>query len=67
MDAETRAVMLRLVKVLEEIAKATNPESPDENYRADDREGCLDWVFGSAEEAVAAARNLLDAQPAGKE
>ena len=45
-----------LVAALQSIADDTNPDSPEENYRADDREGCLDTVFATATRALAAAR-----------
>jgi hypothetical protein len=42
-----------LTKALETIAERTNPDAPDENYRADDREGCLDTVYSIASSALA--------------
>lgn len=42
----------RLRESLTRIAEHTDPESPEENYRADDREGCLDTVFAIARKAL---------------
>jgi phage-related minor tail protein len=39
------------VKALEKVQKATNAHDP-ESYGADDREGCLDYVFHQAETAL---------------
>lgn len=50
------AEVVGLVKALEAIATDTDPDSAEENYRADDREGCLDLVFGIATTALAAFR-----------
>ena len=41
-----------LVKALEKIKGHTDPDSIEENYRADDREGCLDCVFTIARAAL---------------
>lgn len=45
-----------MLAALERIAEHTNPDSPEENYRADDREGCLDTVFEIARAAIAKAK-----------
>jgi len=45
-----------LLEALSRIAEHTDPDSSDENYRADDREGCLDTVFALARDAIAKAR-----------
>ena len=45
-----------LVAAMESIAEHTHPAPPQENYRADDREGCLDTVFALAKCALAATR-----------
>lgn len=37
---------------LENIRDATDPDAVEENYRADDREGCLDYVFETARAAL---------------
>lgn len=44
-----------LLDALERIAAHADPDSPEENYRADDREGCLDTVFAIARRAIAKA------------
>lgn len=41
----------RLREALNEIADMTDPDG-DENYRSDDREGCLDAVFAAARAAL---------------
>lgn len=41
----------RLRSVLQDIAEMTDADNP-ESYRADDREGCLDTVFGVATESL---------------
>lgn len=52
-EAEAMREMLRRIK------EHTDPEPPEENYRADDREGCLDTVFSIASTAIA----RLEAKP----
>lgn len=44
-----------LYAALEKIQRMTDADD-DESYRADDREGCLDAVYGTAETALAKAR-----------
>jgi hypothetical protein len=44
-----------MIEALRRIAEHTDPDSPEENYRADDPEGCLDTVFSLAKRAIAAA------------
>lgn len=44
--------MRRMRAALEQIAEATDPDAVEENYRADDREGCLDYVFAKARAAL---------------
>jgi hypothetical protein len=44
-----------MLDALRRIAEHTDPDSPEENYRADDTEGCLDTVFSIAKRAIAAA------------
>lgn len=45
-----------LKTALNKIQVATDPDG-DENYRADDREGCLDYVFDVAKQALAEGEN----------
>jgi hypothetical protein len=47
-----------LVAALRDIREHTDPEPASENYRADDREGCLDTVFSVATAALRAAGEL---------
>lgn len=42
----------RLKDALRRIRRMTDADDPD-SYRCDDREGCLDAVFGVASEALA--------------
>lgn len=51
-----------MLDALRRIKEHTDPEPPEENYRADDREGCLDTVFSIASTAIA----RLDAKPAAE-
>jgi hypothetical protein len=44
-----------MLEALKRIAEHTDPDSPEENYRADDTEGCLDTVFSLATRAITAA------------
>lgn len=44
-----------MLKALQDIAEHTNPEPDTENYRGDDREGCLDLVFAGATDTIAKA------------
>jgi hypothetical protein len=50
----------KLLEALRRIAEHTDPDSPEENYRADDREGCLDTVFSIAKRAIAEASKSVD-------
>ncbi|HQR98111.1 MULTISPECIES: hypothetical protein [unclassified Polaromonas] len=53
-DATTqsqRAEIERLRAALEDVAECTDPDK-DDNYRSDDREGCLDAVFATASAAL---------------
>lgn len=54
-----RSDLEQAVQALEGIASATDPDSAEENYRADDREGCLDYVFATARAALTALRAHL--------
>lgn len=45
--------LLACVRALKEIAEMTDPDDED-NYRADDREGCFDAVYETAAQALAA-------------
>jgi hypothetical protein len=47
-----------LAKALEAIVEMTDPEPDGENYRADDREGCLDAVHEAARAALAEAQKV---------
>lgn len=48
-----------LVEALDAIREMTDPDDED-NYRADDREGCFDTVFETARTALSRARNTPD-------
>ena len=48
-----------LVDALKRIREHTDPEPASENYRADDREGCLDTVFSIATDTLEAAGEPL--------
>jgi small-conductance mechanosensitive channel len=52
---EVNADLLEALKTIEE---HTNPDSAD-NYRADDREGCLDAVYETAQAAIEKARGTI--------
>lgn len=52
-----RAARDEAVRALEVILGHTNPDEPN-NYRADDREGCLDGVFSEADRALTYIRAL---------
>jgi hypothetical protein len=54
-DVRLAAAAWDLLEALKRIAEHTDPDSPEENYRADDTEGCLDTVFSIAKRAIAAA------------
>jgi len=47
------ATIATLRAALESIAEHTDPDSEEENYRADDREGCLDTAHAIATAALA--------------
>jgi hypothetical protein len=61
-DQSSSAVSLEVIRLrkrieelktaLREIIAATDPDPINENYRADDREGCLDHVFATARAAL---------------
>jgi hypothetical protein len=57
-QAELRAALTLCADQLAQIRAANDPDDAD-SYRADDREGCLDWTFAAAEEAEKAARAAL--------
>jgi hypothetical protein len=42
-----------ILAALARIAEHTDPDAEEENYRADDREGCLDAVYAIAKAAIA--------------
>ena len=51
MRQAAEAEVARLRDELTDIAEATNVDDP-ESYRCDDREGCLDYVYAKAVEAM---------------
>jgi hypothetical protein len=61
-QAELRAALELGAAQLASIREANDAENP-ESYRADDREGCLDWTFAMAEETEKALRQALSAAP----
>lgn len=46
-------VIADLIEALKDIRQCTDPNSTEENYRADDTEGCLDTAFAIADRILA--------------
>jgi len=54
-EARLREALDEAADQLGTIRQANDADDPD-SYRADDREGCLDWTYARADEAEKAAR-----------
>jgi hypothetical protein len=54
---QLQQVNAELLAALKTIDEHTDPDSAD-NYRADDREGCLDAVYDTAQAAIEKARMI---------